>query len=113
MSTSQIEVIKCHNQMFSMFSLLKSVNTQKYQIKAYNFFKFLVCSQYFNFCFHYLCEVTVLKSCHGISVKCSRYRDTRPAYPSLAFSDGLKFNLTGFLLVYLYIVTNDNHSVMR
>ena len=28
-------------------------------------------------------KVVVLKSCHGISVKCSRYRDTGPTDPSL------------------------------
>ena len=37
-------------------------------------------------------EVAVVKSHHGISVKCSRYRDTGPTDPSL-FSTGCKNQL--------------------
>ena len=34
-------------------------------------------------------EVAVLKSRHGISVKCSRYRDTGPTDPSLILNPRL------------------------
>ena len=42
-------------------------------------------------------EVAVVKSHHGISVKCSRYRDTGPTDPSLVFT-GL-ITCMGLLLV--------------
>ena len=32
-------------------------------------------------------KVVVVKSCHGISVKCSQYRDTRPIDPSVVFTN--------------------------
>ena len=32
----------------------KSVQMDEYEIKAYNFFRFLVCSQYFKFSFSYI-----------------------------------------------------------
>ena len=55
-------------------------------IKAYNFFRF-----FGMFLIFYLflplyvlaIEVAVVNSHHGISVKCSRYRDTGPTDPSL------------------------------
>ena len=39
-------------------------------------------------------EVAVLKSCHGISVKCSRYRDTGPTDPSLIVDGQFKEDST-------------------
>ena len=42
-------------------------------------------------------EVAVLKSRHGISVKCSRYRDTGPTDPSLESTNVVKFDLEPLL----------------
>ena len=46
-------------------------------------------------------EVAVLKSRHGISVKCSRYRDTGPTDPSLVYINNHKMlsgNIFGLIL---------------
>ena len=54
-------------------------------------------------------EVAVLKSCDGISVKCSQYRDTRPTNPGKAIKVKiLDFFLKGrFLFIkYLYFLIN-------
>ena len=50
-----------------------------------NFFRFVVSFQFLSFP-SMASEVAAVKSHHGISVKCSQYRDTGPTNPSLTYS---------------------------
>ena len=87
--TSKIEVIKYRNQ--NMAVLLKvslnSTNGRKYGIKDLGYvYNILTLPVYV-----LASEGTVLKSCYGISLKCSRYRDNGPTDPSLIYISLLSY----------------------
>ena len=55
-------------------------------------------------------EVAVVKSHHGISVKCSRYRDTGPTDPSLVFNHSPVKVITFTLLQFTTSPQNVEYS---
>ena len=89
MLTSEIKVTKYHNQNMDVplnDIALKVHKHTKYEIKVQSFFKFLVCCQFSSLIF-IICADKRSGGCkissYGISLKCSRYQDTRPTDSSL------------------------------
>ena len=80
--TSEMEVIKCHH-LFTMKSLQKAANAQNIGQKFLQIWWLLPILLVLLPLYVLRSEVVVVKCCHGISIKCSRYQDTRPTDPSL------------------------------